>query len=99
DSQQKNPLSFALSQNHPNPFNPSTKIDFALSQSSYVTFQIYDILGRKVRTLVSQQLSSGQQSVIWDGKNDAGKDIASGIYFYQLRIGDFSESKKMLLLK
>jgi flagellar hook assembly protein FlgD len=93
------PSEFDLSQNYPNPFNPSTKIEFTLSKSGFVTLQIYDILGRKVRTLVSEHLSSGYKSVIWDGKNDDGKDIASGVYFYQLRVGDFSEPKKMVLLK
>jgi len=61
--------------------------------------QIYDTLGRKVRTLVSEELSSGYKSVIWDGKNDDGKDVSSGVYFYQLKVGDFSQPKKMLLLK
>jgi hypothetical protein len=93
------PSEFALSQNYPNPFNPATKIEFTISKSGYVSLRIYDILGRKVRTLVSEHLSSGYKSVLWDGKNAVGKDVASGIYFYQLRIGDFSEAKKMLLLK
>jgi hypothetical protein len=93
------PSEFVLSQNYPNPFNPSTKIEFTLDRAGYVTLRIYDVVGRKVRTLVSEQLSSGYQSVIWDGKNDDGKDVASGVYFYQLKVGDFSEPKKMLLLK
>jgi hypothetical protein len=93
------PGNFELSQNYPNPFNQATKIEFTLSKSGFVTLQIYDILGRKVRTLVSELQPSGNKSVFWDGKNDAGKDVASGIYFYQLRIGDFCEAKKMLLLK
>jgi hypothetical protein len=93
------PSEFDLSQNYPNPFNPSTKIEFTLAKSGFVTLQIYDILGRKVRTLVSEELSSGYKSVIWDGKNDDGEAVASGVYFYQLKVGDFSEPKKMLLLK
>jgi uncharacterized delta-60 repeat protein len=93
------PSEFDLSQNYPNPFNPSTKIEFTLAKSDFVTLQIYDVLGRKVRILVSEELSSGYKSVIWDGKNDDGKDVASGVYFYQLKVGDFSEPKKMLLLK
>jgi hypothetical protein len=93
------PSEFDLSQNYPNPFNPTTKIEFTLARSGFVSLNIYDILGRKVRTLVSEHLSSGYKSVIWDGKNDAGKEVASGIYFYQLRVGDFSEPRKMLLLK
>jgi len=93
------PSEFDLSQNYPNPFNPTTKIEFTLAKSGFVTLQIYDVLGRRVRTLVSEELSSGYKSVIWDGKNEDGKDVASGVYFYQLKVGDFSEPKKMLLLK
>jgi hypothetical protein len=93
------PSEFDLSQNYPNPFNPTTKIEFTLAKSGFVTLQIYDVLGRKVRTLVSEELPSGYKSVIWDGKNDDGKDVASGVYFYQLKVGDFSEPKKMVLLK
>jgi len=93
------PSEFDLSQNYPNPFNPSTKIEFTLAKSGFFTLQIYDTLGRKVRTLVSEELSSGYKSVIWDGKNDDGKDVSSGVYFYQLKVGDFSQPKKMLLLK
>jgi uncharacterized delta-60 repeat protein len=93
------PSEFDLSQNYPNPFNPATKIEFTLAKPGFVTLQVYDVLGRKVRTLVSEELSSGYKSVIWDGKNDAGDDVASAVYFYQLKVGDFSEPKKMLLLK
>jgi uncharacterized delta-60 repeat protein len=97
--ERQRPSEFVLSQNYPNPFNPTTKIEFTLAKSDFATLQIYDVLGRKVRTLVSEELSSGYKSVIWDGKNDDGKDVASGVYFYQLKVGDFSEPKKMLLLK
>jgi hypothetical protein len=93
------PSEFNLSQNYPNPFNPTTKIEFTLTKSGFVSLEIYDVLGRKVRTLVSEKLSAGYKSVIWDGKNDAGDEVASGVYFYQLKVGDFSEPKKMLLLK
>jgi hypothetical protein len=93
------PSEFDLSQNYPNPFNPTTKIEFTLAKRGFVTLQIYDVLGRKVRTLVSQELTSGRKSVIWDGKNEDDKEVASGVYFYQLKVGDFSQPKKMLLLK
>jgi hypothetical protein len=96
---QEKPSEFDLCQNYPNPFNPTTKIEFTLARSGFVSLNIYDILGRKVRTLVSEHLSSGYKSVLWDGKNDDGKEVASGVYFYQLRVGDFSEPKKMVLLK
>jgi hypothetical protein len=93
------PSEFDLSQNYPNPFNPSTKIEFTLSKSGFVSLEIYDVLGKRVRTLVSEELPAGYKSVIWDGKNEEGEDVASGVYFYQLKVGDFSEPKKMLLLK
>jgi hypothetical protein len=93
------PKLYSLSQNYPNPFNQSTKIEFTLAKSGFVTLNIYDFLGRKVRTLVSEYLSSGYKSVLWDGKNDSEKDVASGIYFYHMKIGDFSETKKLVLLK
>jgi hypothetical protein len=93
------PAEFALSQNYPNPFNPTTKIGFTLAKSSFVTLQIYDVLGRKVRTLVSEKLSPGYKSVIWDVKNDQGAQIASGIYFCELKVGENTSSKKMILLK
>jgi len=93
------PSEFALSQNYPNPFNQTTKIEFTLSKSGFVSLNIYDILGRKVRTLVSEHVSSGYKSVFWDGKNDLEKHVASGIYFYQIEVGDFSETKKFVLLK
>ncbi len=93
------PKQFSLYQNYPNPFNQSTKIEFALVNSGFVSLDIYDILGRKVRALVSENLSAGYKSVLWDGKDNSGKEVASGIYFYQIKIGDFSEAKKLVLLK
>lgn len=93
------PSEFTLSQNYPNPFNQSTKIEFTLSHSGFVSLNIYDLLGRKIRTLVSENLSSGYKSVLWDGENESGKEVASGLYFYQLKIGGFSEAKKLVLLK
>ena len=92
-------VSLYLFQNYPNPFNQSTKIEFTLPKSGFVTLTIYDILGRKARVLVSQPLSSGFKSVFWNGKNDSGKDVASGIYFYQLTAGNLSEIKRLVLLK
>jgi hypothetical protein len=94
------PKDYLLFQNYPNPFNQSTKIEFALSHSGLVSLNIYDILGRKVKTLVSENLSSGYKSVLWDGKDDFGNEVSSGIYFYQLKIGDrFIEMKKMVKVK
>jgi plastocyanin len=93
------PSAFTLSQNHPNPFNPTTEIEFTLAKSSFVTLRIYDILGREVRTLISEQLSPGYKSVIWDGRNQEGDQVSSGVYFYRIEAGGFSQARKMLLLK
>jgi serine protease AprX len=82
------PTTFPLDNNFPNPFptpsNPSTTIPFVLAEQSHVTIMIYDILGREVRTLVNEQRSQGIFSVAWDGKNNSGLNVASGVYFYRL---------------
>ena len=91
------PEKFSLSQNYPNPFNPSTTIKFKIPASSSVaqTFlSVYDILGREVTTLVSQQLSPGTYEVNWDASN-----YPSGLYFYKLTTGDYTETRKMIMLK
>jgi hypothetical protein len=88
------PLSCRLSPNYPNPFNPTTTIQFELPKASLVSLDIYDLLGRKIETLVSGKQEAGTHSVIWDGR-----DKSSGIYFYKLQAGDFTETKRMLLLK
>jgi hypothetical protein len=93
------PGHFAVKQNYPNPFNATTKIEFSLQKSIFVELSIYDILGRKVRTLVSEHLSSGNKSVVWDGKNENGEVVSSGLYFYRIKAGDFTESKRMVLVK
>jgi len=105
DEDQK-PTSFALFQNYPNPFNPSTKIPFTVHGSQFMvhrpihtTLKIYNILGQKVRTLVDEPKTAGSYEVIWDGKDDKGKDVASGIYFYQLTAGKYKETKKMVLIR
>ena len=100
------PISFHLSQNYPNPFNPSTNIPFTVYGSRFMvhspvhtTLKIYNILGQRVRTLVDEPKGAGTYQVIWDGKDDWGKDVASGIYFYQLTAGDYKETKKMTLVR
>jgi len=93
------PEKFALYQNYPNPFNPYTEIKFNLPRSSNVTLDIYDITGRKVRTLINRKLSSGSHSVIWNGRNGTGRELSTGIYLYRLSTENCSDTKKMLLLK
>jgi hypothetical protein len=88
-----------LHQNYPNPFNPTTTINYQLSENSNVTLSVYNIKGQKVKTLISDQLTAGAHSVVWNGDDDSGKSVGSGIYFYKLKAGDFQKVKKMILLK
>jgi glycosidase len=90
---------FLLEQNYPNPFNPSTEIKFHIAQQSFVTLKIYDLLGREIETLVSEELDNGVYIVDWNGDNNFGEKVSSGIYFYRIEAGSFINSMKMLLLK
>ncbi len=89
-----NPASFSLQQNYPNPFNPSTTISYSLPERADVTISIYNVLGQTIATLVSEEQEAGQHSILWNAGN-----MASGIYFYDLRSVKFKEVKKLLLLK
>lgn len=92
----KIPSAFKLEQNYPNPFNPETKISWQIAQSSFVTLKVYDVLGNEVATLVKEEQSEGNYQV---GFNNKTNELSSGIYFYQLRAGDFVQTKKMILLR
>jgi len=86
--------------NYPNPFNPETTISFSVAQtSSLVNVEIFNIKGQKVKQLVNEILPAGRHIAVWNGKDDNGKQAASGIYFYQMKSGDYQKSSKMLLLK
>ncbi|MCH7550057.1 MAG: T9SS type A sorting domain-containing protein [Candidatus Krumholzibacteriota bacterium] len=93
------PSPAVLRQNFPNPFNPSTTISFELSIPSTVVLTVYDMVGRKVRVLSAGPRAAGQHAVGWDGMNDSGVRVSSGVYLYRLRAGDFVQTKKMTLLK
>lgn len=93
------PSAFALFQNYPNPFNPETNIRFAIPTTTRVQLEVFDILGRRVRTLVSEQLHAGEHTRVWDGLNDAGANVTSGIYLYRLHAGNYNQTRKLLLLK
>lgn len=90
---------FELRQNAPNPFNPSTVIEYTVPHQTPVTMKIFNILGQKVRTLVSETKSAGSYRVEWNGTDDAGRPVAGGIYLYRLKADDYTKSKKMVLLK
>jgi len=93
------PQSYQLSQNYPNPFNPITEISFALPQESEVSLIIYNIKGQVVNRLVDERLEAGRYKVSWEGKDSSGNRVASGIYFYRLKAGSYSETKKMIMVK
>jgi hypothetical protein len=85
---------FSLNQNYPNPFNPSTRITYSIQKAGIVSLKVYDILGREVATLVNGYQPANNYSVIFDAS-----DLASGIYLYKLKTGDFVQTRKMILLK
>lgn len=94
------PNEYALYQNYPNPFNPSTTISYQLKEKGAVTLEVFDILGRRISSLVNNVVQSpGTHSLSWDGMNSHGEKVASGIYIYQLRSKSFISSRKMILLK
>ena len=93
------PSDYELYQNYPNPFNPTTKIKFSIPKMGNVEIKVYDILGRELVELVNEDFSAGSYSVTWDGKNDYGSQVPSGVYIYTIRSGQFISSKKMILLK
>lgn len=97
------PKTFALSQNYPNPFNSTTLIRYAIpdreGRPHRTTLKIYNIAGQKVRTLVDKRQAPGYYSVAWHGRDGLGKEVSSGIYFYRLQAGSYTEIKKMVFLK
>jgi len=93
------PSQFELSQNYPNPFNPTTTIRYYLPQREKVTLEIFNLLGERVKVLVDEEETAGERTAIWDGKDDNGKSLPSGIYLYRLKSEKFSETKKMIFLK
>lgn len=93
------PNSFTLAQNYPNPFNPETRISYQLNTSDFVSLVIYDQLGRQVKTLVAQGQSAGQHYANWNGRDEAGRVVPSGVYLYSLKTGNTVQSKKMMFLK
>jgi parallel beta-helix repeat protein len=93
------PKEFAVSQNYPNPFNPSTVINYALPKASLVSIKIYDVLGQEVKTLMNIERQAGNYTAQWNGDNNFGKPVSSGIYIYRVTAGQYVKSMKMILLK
>lgn len=93
------PTVFSLAQNYPNPFNPTTRISFDLPEQSMVKLLVYNILGQQVNVLTSDFMNAGHHVLDWNGLDARGNEVASGVYFYELRAGNFVAKKKMLLLR
>ena len=93
------PETYSLGQNYPNPFNPSTSVEFSLPEGGLVSLCIYNVLGQKVRTLADGFYASGTHSVTWNGYDDGGSSVSSGVYFYRIEASSFIETRKMILLK
>lgn len=93
------PYTYFLSQAYPNPFNANTIIEFGLAEPGHVSLDIYDILGKKVRALKSEEMEPGAYQATWDGTNDAGAEVGSGFYFYIIQTSEFTDRKRMTLLK
>jgi hypothetical protein len=93
------PSAFALAQNYPNPFNPSTEISFTLNEAADVNLSIFNMLGQKVRTLTSGSTPAGVYSLEWDGRDEMGQSVSTGVYLYTLSNGSTSITKKMALMK
>jgi len=98
DNDQITPLN-RLSQNYPNPFNPETTISFSLAENDIVELTIFNLRGEKIRVLVREQREAGSYSIIWDGSDDNGNKVASGIYFYSLNTSQYSATRKMVMIK
>ena len=92
-------LDFALNANYPNPFNPSTVISYQLPKTSHVELSIYNRLGTKVSTIVQQSQPAGAHKIEWNGRDSNGRQLVSGVYFYRLTAGTFTQVRKMLLMK
>jgi len=92
-------VSNSLWQNYPNPFNPQTTITFSVKERGLVSLKIYNVAGQLVRTLAREELAAGAHTKVWDGRDDAGQRVSSGVYYYKLVANNFSQTKKMVVLK
>lgn len=99
DDNTRLPFQFEISQNYPNPFNPITVIEYSVPRKAHVAIKIYNILGRHVATLVNEDKPAGFYKVIWDGSDDCGHEVATGIYLYRFQAGSYVQTRKMMLLK
>jgi len=95
----KTPIKYSLNNNYPNPFNPLTTISFDLPVDGFVNVTIYDMMGRTVKIMVTEEQNAGVKSVQWDATDSFGKPVSAGVYLYQIQAGEYMQTKKMVLLK
>jgi flagellar hook assembly protein FlgD len=93
------PVKYSLNQNYPNPFNPVTTIDYILPENGLVNITIFDMMGMEVNTLMSSPQTAGYKSIQWNATNNQGDAVSAGIYLYRIKMEDFIQTKKMVLLK
>ena len=93
------PLAYALYENYPNPFNPTTTIRYSLKNAHHTKLTVFNTLGQKIRTLVDETKTTGLHTVQWDGRNNMGEQVSSGLYFYRIEAGSFVQTKRMMMLE
>ena len=93
------PDAYSLQQNYPNPFNPTTQIRYGLKESSYVSINIYNLMGKHVRSYVNTFQDAGYNTILWNATDASGQPVPAGMYIYSITAGDFRETRKMILLK
>ncbi len=98
-NEETQPLATALYENYPNPFNPSTTIRYSLSENLHTNVVVYNTLGQTVRTLVNEHVTAGMHTIEWDGRNDLGQKVSSGMYIYKLTAGSYVSTKRMMLIE
>nr|WP_321268662.1 T9SS type A sorting domain-containing protein [uncultured Sulfurimonas sp.] len=99
DSEDKLPAAVNITGNYPNPFNPSTTINFSINEAGLTSVFIYNIMGQKVKTLVSEYMNPGVHNIVWDGRDESGNTVSSGVYICRLKMGEQAVTKQMMLLK
>jgi hypothetical protein len=93
------PVAASLNQNYPNPFNPTTNISYELQQAQPVVLQVYNTKGQLVKTLVNETQTEGVHNVVWNGDDNSGNSVTSGVYFYKMKSSTFESARKMILMK
>ncbi|HPM03779.1 MAG TPA: FlgD immunoglobulin-like domain containing protein, partial [Candidatus Cloacimonadota bacterium] len=88
-----------LNGNYPNPFNPVTTISYSIEKDDHVSIDVFNVKGQKVRTLVNDRLTAGSHTIQWNGTDDNGKNVSSGIYFFNMKSGKYTSTRKMILMK